>query len=82
VKTTITVPDHLFAQFETMAQAFGMTRSEFFCNAASRYVTYLEGDDWADDAADYDAAVDDGFSESDWSLSSKRNLGHGPSCAN
>jgi len=82
VKTAITVPDPLFARVEVMAQAFGMSRSEFYANAANHYLAYLEGDEWADSSADFDAPVDNDFSASDWSAGSKRSLGHGPSCAN
>ena len=82
MKTAITVPDRLNARVEAMAQAFGMSRSEFYTNAANHYLTYLEGDEWADSTADYDPPVDDDFSASDWSAGSKRSLGHGPSCAN
>lgn len=42
MKTAISVPDHTFERVERWVQELGMSRSEFYSRAASRYLDELE----------------------------------------
>ncbi len=38
MKTAISIPDHVFAGAEKLAQRLGMSRSELYANAVSQYL--------------------------------------------
>ena len=44
VKTAISVPDETFERVSRRALALGMSRSEFFAQAAQRYLDQLDAD--------------------------------------
>ncbi|MDP9453469.1 MAG: ribbon-helix-helix protein, CopG family [Actinomycetota bacterium] len=66
MKTAISVPDSVFAQVEHHARRLGLSRSQFFAQAAARWATELEGEELtaAIDAA-LEAAEVDGADEND-----------------
>lgn len=43
MKTAISLPDETFERVELQAAKLGISRSEFFARAASRYLRELEG---------------------------------------
>jgi hypothetical protein len=45
MKTAISVPDPVFARVEHHARRLGLSRSEFFARAATRWADELEGDE-------------------------------------
>jgi metal-responsive CopG/Arc/MetJ family transcriptional regulator len=55
VKTAISIPDTTFERASHKAQALGMSRSEFFTRAATRYLDELDDDAVTDQI---NAAVD------------------------
>lgn len=48
MKTAISLPDETFERVERAAAKLGISRSEFFARAASRYLGELEGPELTD----------------------------------
>ena len=44
MKTAISVPDSIFVEVERHAKSLGVSRSEFFADAARRYIADLDRD--------------------------------------
>ncbi|MDR1187123.1 MAG: ribbon-helix-helix protein, CopG family [Bifidobacteriaceae bacterium] len=74
MKTAISIPDDLFAQVEAVIKEAGMSRSEFYREAARSYAAQLAS---ADLTARIDAYIertgDDG-TDSDWTDWSRAHL--------
>lgn len=41
MKTTISIPDHIFEEVEELAQSLGMSRSDFYTTAIAEYLENL-----------------------------------------
>ena len=65
MKTAISIPDTTFERATRKAQALGMSRSEFFTRAATRYLDEL-------DAASLTAQIDDALATLDGDDDSSR----------
>jgi hypothetical protein len=55
VKTAISVPDDTFTRAEQRARALGITRSQFYTQAAKRYLDQLDAESLT---GQIDAAID------------------------
>ncbi len=44
MKTAISVPDDVYAKVEQRARTLGMTRSQFYSNAARNYLDHLDAE--------------------------------------
>lgn len=45
MKTSISIPDHVFDEAEKQAQRLGMSRSELYANAVSEYLREHRGEE-------------------------------------
>ncbi|CCG01298.1 DNA-binding protein, CopG family, putative Antitoxin protein ChpI [Blastococcus saxobsidens DD2] len=59
VKTAISVPDHILEQVNRKARDLGLNRSQFFSQAAERYLREIDDDITERINAALDAAGDD-----------------------
>ena len=60
MKTAISIPDATFARAEQTARALGMSRSEFFTRAATRYLDEFDAASVTDQIDHALAALDGG----------------------
>jgi hypothetical protein len=44
MKTAISIPDHVFAAAEALAERLGMSRSELYATAVARYVDVMRSE--------------------------------------
>ncbi|MDR1635247.1 MAG: ribbon-helix-helix domain-containing protein [Bifidobacteriaceae bacterium] len=74
VKTAISVPDDLFERFETAARRAGMSRSEFYREAAKAYADQLEGNEITAAMDAYIERTGDAGSDAEWTAASRQRL--------
>lgn len=74
MKFAISVPDEVFQAVEAQAQKMGISRSQFFADAARRYLEALSGADEIDEINDFVARFGDNTTdpESSWVLEAGR----------
>jgi len=75
MKTAISIPDDVFAQVEQAVKEAGMSRSEFYRNAATHYLAHLQERDLTRELDNYIAVTGDDGADPQWAALSKRGLG-------
>jgi predicted DNA-binding protein len=74
VKTAISVPDEVFERFEQAAKRAGMTRSQFYREAAMAYTSQLEGQAITAALDAYAEFSGDTGLDPEWTAASRRRL--------